>query len=179
MEAIEGNVFLLGAKVRFTDGVVGRLEGLDVATEPWKLVALLVRRGLLLRRTLRVTADAVGSAAPGGIGLRVASDAAEKLARRYHPAEGRQVLGGKTLFQVAEGPVQRLGLELAGLMTQGAAGEVINFVGITLIRRERVLMPAAKALWQRRELIWVDLGAQAVAKAGTQTGAAVPASRKA
>ena len=166
-DAVKRSGFLLGAPVRFEDGTAGRLEGLEVGAEPWTVNGLLVGMGSLRRRILRITIDTVDSAARGGISLRTVPSKAEAVGRRYHPPDGDYVLNREMRFNVAEGAVRRTGLDLGGLIIDRATNQVIDFVGITLVGRRRVLVPAAQAAWQAPGWIWLDLGPGGLAKAST------------
>jgi hypothetical protein len=153
--------------VRFEDGAVGRLKGLEVGAEPWTLNALLVGVGFLRRRILRITIDTVDSGARDGIRVRTVPSKAEAVGRRYHPPEGDHILDREMRFNVAEGAVRRTGLDLGGLIIDRATNQVTDFVGITLVRRRKVLVPAAQAAWQAPGWIWLDLGPGGLAKANT------------
>ena len=167
VDAVERSDFLLGAPVRFEDGTAGRLEGLEVGVEPWTVNALLVGVGFLRHRTLRITIDTVDSATRGGISLRTVPSKVEAVGRHYHPPEGGRILNREMRFNVAEGAVRRTGMELGGLIIDRATNQVIDFVGITLVGRRRVLVPAAQAAWQAPGWIWLDLGPGGVAGAST------------
>ncbi len=55
-------------------------------------------------------------------------------------------------------------MEVAGLTVDRGTEEVIDFIAISLIRRRRLLVPAEKALWQRKGWIGVELGPGGLAK---------------
>lgn len=167
MSAADRNAFLLGSRVRFKDAAVGRLRGLETSIDPWALNALLIQVGLLGRQMVRVPADAVGGAERGRVNLKIVRSDAEAIERDYRPQVGAQNLDRRIQFNLAAGPVKRLGLEFGGLIVDQETGKVTDFVGISLIRRKRLLLPVAKAGWQREGLIWVDLGPDGYAKAAT------------
>jgi hypothetical protein len=55
-------------------------------------------------------------------------------------------------------------MEVAGLAVDRDTNQVTDFVGISLIRRSRLLVSAEKALWQRKGWIGVELGPGGLAK---------------
>jgi hypothetical protein len=164
VEAVNGDSFLLGTRVRFKDGAIGRLKGVEVGTEPWTLNALLVQAGLLHRRLLRTTVDAVSGAGPSGIDLHIVRSEAEPVGRDYRAAGDARILDRSIQLNVGVGHSHRLAMEVAGLAVDRDTNQVTDFVGISLIRRSRLLVSAEKALWQRKGWIGVELGPGGLAK---------------
>jgi osmotically-inducible protein OsmY len=153
--------FLLGQAVIFADGVLGRLEGLEMEPD-WVPTHLLVRAPgrwpWQAGRLLRLPAEAVTEFRTDETVLGVASTGGEVISHGGDShAEGTlNWLDTSSRFHIAPRAVERHGGRFMGLVVKGDGSvHLIGEVG-TLAKR-RVLVPAESAAYQNHDFVWLDL----------------------
>jgi osmotically-inducible protein OsmY len=158
--------FLLGQAVIFADGVLGRLEGLEMEPE-WVPTHLLVRapgrwpwqKG----RLLRLPAEAVTEFRTEDTVLGVPSTGGEVVSHGGDShAEGTvNWLDTSSRFHIAPHAVERHTGGFLGLVVKGDGSvHLIGEVG-ALVKR-RVLVPVESAVYQNHEFVWLDLKGQSL-----------------
>lgn len=157
----ERKTFLLGGAVTFSDGVVGRLQGLQVQPDwtPTSLLVLVPGRWPWQRgRLLRLPAETAAEFRAEETALSVASSEGEPIPAAGPPhAEGEaHWLDATGRFQVATGPVERQSAYFLGLVLEGDGSVRLLGEAGTLARR-RILVPAEVAVYQRHGFVWVEL----------------------
>ena len=156
--------FLLGQGVIFADGVLGRLEGLEMEPE-WAPTHLLVRAPgrwpWQTGRLLRLPAEAVAEFRTEETVLGVPSTVGEVVSHGGDShAEGTvNWLDTSSRFHVAPRAVERHVGAFLGLVVKGDGSiHLIGEVG-TLVKR-RFVVPAESTAYQNHEFVWLDLKGQ-------------------
>jgi len=158
--------FLLGQAVIFADGVLGRLEGLEMEPE-WVPTHLLVRAPgrwpWQTGRLLRLPAEAAAEFRTEETVLGVPSTGGEVVSHGGDShAEGTlNWLDTGSRFHVAPRAVERHTGGFLGLVVKGDGSvHLIGEVG-ALVKR-RFVVPAESAAYQNHEFIWLDLKGQSL-----------------
>lgn len=158
--------FLLGQVMTFSDGVVGRLEGLEMQPDwlPTHLLVLLPGRWPWQKgRLLRLPAEAATEFQPEEIALGIASSEGETIPHAGAPhAEGEvRWLDTNSRFQIAPRAVERQSAKFLGLIVR-ADGSVHLAGEVGALARRRILVPVEAALYQNHEFVWLDLKGQSL-----------------
>jgi hypothetical protein len=147
--------FLLGQTVTFSDGVAGRLEGLEMQPDwlPTHLLVVLPGRWPWQRgRLLRLPAEAATEFQAEEIALGIASSEGEVIPHAGAPhAEGEVPwLDTNSRFQIAPRAVERQSAIFLGLVVR--ADGSVHLVGeVGTLARSRILVPVEDALYQPDE----------------------------
>jgi osmotically-inducible protein OsmY len=158
--------FLLGQAVTFADGVVGRLEGLEMQPDwmPTHLLVVLPGRWPWQKgRLLRLPADAAIEFRTEEIALGIASSQGEVIPHAGAPhAEGEvRWLNTSSRFQIAPRAVERHSGQFLGLVVR-ADGSVLLAGEMGILARRRILVPVEAALYQNHDFVWLDLKGQSL-----------------
>jgi osmotically-inducible protein OsmY len=158
--------FLLGQAVAFSDGVRGRLVGLEMEPD-WTPAHLLVAAGgpwpLRKQRFLRLSAQAVTELRGDEILLGVPSTNVEVIPRPGAPhAEGQVTwLDTSSRLQIAPRAVEREWGRFLGLVIEPSGS--IGLVGeVGTLTKRRILIPGEYASYQNHEFVWLDLKGQSL-----------------
>jgi osmotically-inducible protein OsmY len=158
--------FLLGQAVIFTDGVVGRLVGLEMEPD-WMPTHLLVQA--LARwpwqggRILRLPAQAATEFRDEEIALDIPSSTGEMVPHAGAPhAEGQVTwLDASSRFQIAPRAVERQAGWFLGLVVEpGGSVRLVGEVGT--LAKKRILVPGESAAYQNHDFVWLDLKGQSL-----------------
>ena len=153
--------FLLGQAVTFSDGVLGRLEGLEMQPD-WAPTHMLVRvRGpwpWQKGRLLRLPVEAAAEFGAEEIVLSIASSEGEVVAHGGDShAEGEvRWLDASSRFQIAPRAVERQAGRFLGLLVK-ADGSVHLIGEVGTLATRRILVPVEAALYQNHGFVWLDL----------------------
>jgi osmotically-inducible protein OsmY len=152
--------FLLGQTVIFSDGVLGRLEGLEMEPD-WAPTKLVVRvPGRWPWQSGRLVRLPVSAAVEFGAELKldVPSTGGEVIG---HHGEGSPEgtlnwVDTTSRFQIAPGAVQRQAGTFAGLVVK-ADGSVHLIAEVGTLAKRRLLIPGEAASYQNHDFTWLDL----------------------
>jgi hypothetical protein len=158
--------FLLGQAVTFADGVVGRLEGLEMEPD-WMPTHLLVRAPARWPwqggPTLRLPAQAATEFRDEEIVLDIPSSKGEMVPHPGAPHAEGQVnwLDTGSRLQIAPRAGERQAGHFLGLVVEpDGSVRLIGEVG-TLTKR-RILVPGESAGYQNHDFVWLDLKGQSL-----------------
>lgn len=152
---------ILGQAVIFSDGAVGRLDGLEMQPD-WSPTHLLVklpgRWSLRKGHLLRLPLEAVTEFQTEGIAVGIASSDGEAipLAGAPHVEGGVRWLDTSSRFQIAPRAVERRSARFLGLVVKADGSVHLAGEMGTLVKR-RILVPVEAALYQNHEFVWLDL----------------------
>lgn len=157
--------FLLGQTVIFSDGVLGRLEGLEMEPD-WTPARLVVRLpGRWPWQSGRIVRLPVSAAVEFGadITLNVPSTEGEMI---DHPGAGSPEgtlnwLDTSSRFQIAPRAVERQAGAFAGLVVK-ADGSIHLIAEVGMVAKRRLLVPAEAAVYQNHDFVWLDLKGQSL-----------------
>jgi len=158
--------FLLGQAVAFSDGVVGRLVGLEMEPD-WMPTHLLVqapaRWPWQKGRVLRLSAQAATEFRDEEVVLGIPSTKGEVIPHPGAPHAEGQVnwLDTSSRFQIAPRAVERQTGHFLGLVVEpNGSVRLIGEVG--LLAKRRILIPGESAAYQNHEFVWLDLKGQSL-----------------
>jgi len=158
--------FLLRQVVTFSDGAVGRLEGLEMEPDwmPTHLLVMLPGRWPLQKgRLLRLPAEAATEFQAEEIALGIASSEGEVIPHAGAPhAEGKvHWLDTNSRLQIAPRAVERQSGDVLGLVVK--ADGSVHLVGeVGTLTRRRILVPVEAVLYQNHDFVWLDLKGQSL-----------------
>jgi osmotically-inducible protein OsmY len=152
---------LLGQAVIFSDGVKGRLVGLEMEPD-WTPTHLLVAAGgpwpFRQRRVFRLSAQAVTDFRGEEILLGTPSTNVEVVPHPGAPHAEGQVnwLDTTSHLQIAPRAVERRWGRFLGLVMEPSGS--IGLVGeVGMLTKRRILIPGESASYQNHEFVWLDL----------------------
>ncbi len=153
--------FLLGQAVAFSNGVRGRLVGLEMEPD-WTPAHLMVAAGgpwpWQKRRVLRLSTQAVIEFRGEEILLGIPSTNVEVVPHPGAPhAEGQVTwLDTSSRLQIAPRAVEREWGRFLGLVIEPSGS--IGLVGeVGTLTKRRILIPGEYASYQNHEFVWLDL----------------------
>jgi hypothetical protein len=158
--------FLLGQAVTFADGVVGRLQGLEMEPD-WMPTYLLVQMPARWPwqggPTVRLPAQAATEFRDAEIVLDIPSSKGEMIPHPGAPhAEGQVIwLDTSSRLQIAPGAVERQAGYFLGLVVE-PDGSVSLIAEVGTLARRRILVPGGSAAYQNHEYVWLDLRGQSL-----------------
>jgi osmotically-inducible protein OsmY len=158
--------FLLGQAVTFADGVVGRLQGLEMEPD-WMPTHLLVQMPARWPwqggPTVRLPAQAATEFRDEEIVLDIPSSKGEMIPHPGAPhAEGQVIwLDTSSRLQIAPRAVERQAGYFMGLVVE-PDGSVGLIADVGTLARRRILVPGGSAAYQNHEYVWLDLKGQSL-----------------